>query len=678
MYGKILKIDLTNSRVSEESIPDGWPQRYLGGAGINDRLLWEHFLKIDPHIDPLSPDNVLISGVGPLGATGVLGAGTKTKWTFKSPIYHGFGDSAAGGFWGCHLRWAGYDHIVITGRASKPVYLWINNDRIEIRDAGRLWGKDVFAADSLIKDELGSPEVSTALISQAGENLVRFASISLDRERMAARTGGGCVMGSKNLKAIAVRGTKGVRIADPVKFFEVTDESYRLMNRSRGWEQYAREGTPFLVRLYQLIGAHPWHNHQFTQLPPEVAERVGAGFFLKNFKTCDTACAAGCATACSQWWRIKGDESPAAAHFAGEVGEKPEFGILASCFAWGADDLATILHFQRLWNKYAIDAMEIGESIALLMELNERGIISEKDVAEWAGEPLKLDWGDYETAEKITGLLVNRKSKLADMVSEGVYRLAERIGELKGTSVMKYCKYGNKHAPEIVDVRNRRAWTLMMATATRGADHLKALSVMEQTRAFRLSQELFDSPDGANSQIPYLKGAVVAWDENRTEAMHCTGLCLFNTQSLSHLGYKVDTVAKAYEAVTGMTPEDLMLIGERTYNLERAFNARLGFSRKDDTLCQQWLKEPVPAGSPGEGMKGEDFFELMLDEYYKYRGIDPENGLQTRGRLEGLGLKDVADVLESDNALSLARPSSREDVLREAIKRAEEFKAEMK
>ena len=178
MYGKILRVDLTEGRIAEEPIPEEWQVKYLGGEGVNDRLLWEHFLDVDPKIDPLSPDNVLICGIGPLGATGALGAGTKVKWTFKSPAYNTFGDSVGGGFFGCQLRWAGYDYIVVTGRAEKPVYLCINDDDIQIRDASEFWGKDVEQADSLIKEDLGMPEAHTALIGQAGENLVVNGSLS--------------------------------------------------------------------------------------------------------------------------------------------------------------------------------------------------------------------------------------------------------------------------------------------------------------------------------------------------------------------------------------------------------------------------------------------------------------------------------------------------------------------
>ncbi|MFQ5825830.1 MAG: aldehyde ferredoxin oxidoreductase N-terminal domain-containing protein, partial [Dehalococcoidia bacterium] len=220
--GDILKVDLTTQRVSREPLSPELRRRFLGGHGVNTWLFWEHFLEVDPRIDPLSPDNVLIAGVGPLGATG-YGGGTKMKWTFKSPAYDMFGDSVCGGNFGAQLRWAGYDHLVITGRADRPVYIWIDDDVVEIRDAAHLWGKDVDEADDLIKEELGDEGLETALVGRAGENLTAFASIIASRHRAAGRTGGGCVMGSKNLKGVAVRGTKGLDIHDPQGFFQALD-----------------------------------------------------------------------------------------------------------------------------------------------------------------------------------------------------------------------------------------------------------------------------------------------------------------------------------------------------------------------------------------------------------------------------------------------------------------------
>ena len=674
MYGKILRVNLTEEIISREPIPQEWIVKYIGGEGINDRLLWEHFSRVDPKIDPLSPDNVLICGLGPLGATGVLGGGSKVKWTFKSPAYNCFGDSVAGGFFGCQMRWAGYDHIVVTGRAKKPVYLRIYDDEVEILDAGKLWGKSVQEADALMKEEFGSPELETASIGQAGENLVSFASIMVSRERAAGRTGGGCVMGSKNLKAIAARGTKGIKICDAEKYLEVTKEAYRRMDESFFWKAFAKEGTMVLVRPYYVSGGLAWKNHQYNTLPDDVVDKIDSKFLLDNFKTTDAACSAGCACACSHWWKIRGEESPASAKYAGESGEKPELVTNCSCMVWGNDDMAVVCHFQNLWNSYGMDAMEIGQGIAFLMELYQRGIVNEEDMKEWTGEPLSLAWGNYEVAEKITDAVALKKNALYDILGGGVYKAAKEIEKRKGVPVLKYCQFGGKKATFIEDQRTRSSWTTLMATSTRGADHLKALSVVEQGQLSDVAKKYLGGPEAAEKGVPFTKGVLAAWEENRTTAMNALGLCIFNTATFSYTGPDVTLVSEAYKAVTGLDAEDLFAVGERIYNIEKAFNSRLGFTRKDDSLCERWLKEPLPAGCPGEGTNVGQYLDIMLDEYYDYRGWDKASGLQTRAKLEELGLKDVAEVLAKEKVLSKKKPETKKSVLQNSRKNARAFK----
>ena len=674
MYGKILRVDLATEKITKEPIPKEWQLKYIGGEGINDRLLWDHFLNVDPKIDPLSPDNVLICGLGPLGATGALGAGSKTKWTFKSPAYNCFGDSVGGGFFGCQMRWAGYDYIVITGKAEKPVYIRIHNDDVEILDAGKLWGKSMQEADTMIREEFGSTEIETAGIGQAGENLVTFASIMLSRERAAARAGGGCVMGSKNLKAIAVRGTKGIKISHPEKFLALTEEAFRRMDGNFYWEAFAKDGTTVLVRPYFVAGGLPWKNHQYNTVPGDVVGKIDAQFLSENFKTTDAACSAGCACACSTWWKINGDESPAAAKFAGERGEKPELVTDCSCIVWGNDDMAVVCHFQNVWNIYGVDVVEMGQCIAFLMELYQRGIVTEKDMVEWTGEPLPLNWGDYEVAEKITESVALKQNALYDILGGGVYKAAEKIEKLKGVPVLKYCQFGGKKAAFTEDQRTRATWTTLMATSTRGADHLKALSVIEQGQLTDVANKYLGGPEAAEMGIPPTKGMVAAWEENRTTLMNCMGLCIFNSGTFSYTGPGLDLVSDAYCAVTGLEPEDLFAVGERTYNIEKAFNARLGLTRKDDSLCERWTKGGIPEGCPGEGTNMGEYLGEMLDEYYDYRGWDPKTGLQTRAKLEELDLGDIADVLEKEGVLSLKKPKDREKVLQKSRKKAQAFK----
>ena len=674
MYGKIIRINLTNEKITTELIPEEWQQKYLGGEGINDRLLWEHFLTVSPHIDPLGPDNVLIGGLGPLAGTGALGAGSKMKWTFKSPAYNIFGDSVGCGFFGSQLRYAGYDYIVITGKAKRPVYIAIDDDDIQIRNAEKIWGTDAHEADTRIREDMGIAEMQTALIGQAGENLVRFASLVISRNRIAARTGGGCVMGSKNLKGIVVRGTKGVKIADPARFIQVTQKAYSRMDLTPTWNLLAKQGTTFLVRDYNLIGGQPWKNHQSNVIPEDITAVLDSEFFLRNFKVRDYSCAAGCATACSNWWRIKGQETPYAAKMAGRNGEKPDYGFIASCLCWGVTDFAEILHLQHEWDRYGVDSFEMGESIGFLMDMFERGVITEDDIMEWTGKRAQFLWGDIEIVDFITESVVKKKNKLYDIVRGGVYETACMIEKLKGVPVTKYANYGGKHSTEIEDIRSRPTWTLLMATSTRGADHLKALSTIEMMGLANVARSVFGSEEAANSENPYLVGCVSAWEENRTTAMNCSGLCIFNTATFTYTGPDTELVREAVIAVTGKDPGDLLMVGERVYNLEKAFNSRLHLTRAHDTLCDAWMNEPIPEGRPGAGKKAADHLDMWLDEYYDYRGWDKKNGLQTVDCLRELGLGDVADVLLKEGVVSKEKPLPREKVLKDRIQKADEFK----
>jgi aldehyde:ferredoxin oxidoreductase len=316
----------------------------------------------------------------------------------------------------------------------------------------------------------------------------------------------------------------------------------------------------------------------------------------------------------------------------------------------------------------------MGESIGFLMDIFERGVITEDDIMEWTGKRTKLLWGDIETVDFITESVVKKKNKLYDIVRGGVYQTACMIEKLKGVPVTKYANYGGKHATEIEDIRSRPTWTLLMATSTRGADHLKALSTIEMMGLANVARSVFGSEEAANSENPYLVGCVSAWEENRTTAMNCRGLCIFNTATFTYTGPDTELVREAVVAVTGKDPGDLLMVGERVYNLEKAFNSRLHLTRDHDTLCDAWMNEPIPEGRPGAGKKAADHLDMWLDEYYDYRGWDKKNGLQTVDCLRELGLGDVADVLLKEGVVSKEKPLPREKVLKDRIQKAEEFK----
>ncbi|MBI4295172.1 MAG: hypothetical protein HY669_03295 [Chloroflexi bacterium] len=656
--GDILRIDLSTRSVSREPVSPELCHRFLGGEGLNSWLLWEHFLKVSPRIDPLSADNVLIAGVGPLGGTG-YGAGTKMKWTFKSPITNMFGDSASGGFFPGHLRWAGYEHVVITGKAKQPVYIWIDNDSVEIRDASHLWGKNVDEADSLIKEELGDRDIETACIGRAGENLVVFSTITVSRSRAAGRTGGGCVMGSKNLKAIAVRGSAGVDVYDPEGFVEAIDTLHKALRQGSGLyaekeqgEVQKRFGTLVLPSAGQRMGIHPFRNAQSSQLPLAKMEKLHHQWYTQNLGQGPLSCSAGCINGCSGWYRVKGDESSAAGRYVTTRGHKPEnspvinFGVQCDI-----PDLTVVGHCNEMCNRYSLDVKETGTICGFLMELWQRGVITEKDTTEWFGEPVSLEWGNYEAVEKIIDSIALQNNKLGLLIKDGVYKAAHRIEEMKGAPVLKYALYGKGGISTTTDFRHYISSALNFAVASRGGDHLKAMGTLDKVNRPDISMLYFGTPDAAKPFNITLKGASSVVQENRCAVINCLGLCVLVLAMDSAL-YPLEMFSKALLAATGvaMTPEELWAVGERTVNLEKAFNSRLGYRREDDTLCERWLKEPAPDG-PGKGWKADDYLEQAKAEYYEHHGWDKQTSLQTDKKLKELGLNDVARVLKKEKAL---------------------------
>ena len=369
--GNILRVDLTEGKVTSEPLPESWQTQFLGGSGINDWILWN---EVPPEVEPLSPENRLIFGVGPLAGT-LIPLGSRTHVTTRSPLTGIFGDSNGGGFWSTMLKYAGYDHLIIQGKADKPVYLWITDDQVSIRDAAHLWGQDTYQTVGTLKEELGE-EVAVAAIGPAGENQVLFANIMFDRYRAAAKTGTGCVMGSKNLKAIAVQGTNSVTMARPQEVRPLAEELRRRLdiNQSRGIASFAKYGTTFLTTLYNELGCNSVNNYQDTVF--QGVEDIHPDKFVDEFVQHNISCSVNCPVHCAHHWEIP--QGP----YKGEVGSKIEYIIMDSMgMHLGVSDLAAILHFQNLLNKQGMDATQTGTSIGLMMELWQRGIITAADTA---------------------------------------------------------------------------------------------------------------------------------------------------------------------------------------------------------------------------------------------------------------------------------------------------------
>ncbi len=648
--GSILRIDLSNRSGSRERITDELKKRFLGGLGINDWLLWQHFLNTDINCDPRSEDNVLIAGLGPFGGT-ALGLGSKMKFTFKSPLTNMFGDSAAGGTLGPNMRWAGYDNLVVTGKAEKPVYILIDDKKVEIRDATHLWGKGTEETQEHIFAEIGDPSVGIACIGPAGENLVGYACITVTHERAAGRTGGGCVMGSKNLKAIVARGTRGIPVYDPKAFLQIAAEMRKFINEParRGFK---KAGTIGVARLYKEIGDLTYRNGLLDSMPSDKLDMLMPDWVIKNLKLYDYSCSPGCSVGCCNIISVKGDESPHAGRLAGTYCVAPELYALGK-FGVGCDvgDFPAITYMNNLCNRYGLDGLEVSSIIPWLMELWERGVITEKETEEWCGEPVRLEWGNVDAMETVIRSMGEQDNELGRILKDGILPAAERIMMITDKPTLPYATYGKGGMAYLKEVRPFPSWAAMLAVSSRGADHLKGLNMVEKGQRKDIAMAWFGKPEAAKAYDPEMKGMTHARAENNVAAINALGICVF-LPSFEPLKISFDLFASAYHALTGieLTGDELYGIGERCSNLEKAFNSRLGLTREDDKLCERYMKEPVTSG-PGKGMKCEDYFDHLLDQYYDYKGWDKKTSLQTRKKLEELGLSEVADVLEKDKAL---------------------------
>lgn len=482
-YGSILRVDLTEQKISVEPLPFDLIRRFIGGGGINDWLLWNHFLSVDPHMDPRSQDNILIAGLGPLGATG-LGLGSKMKWTFKGPVYGIFGDSVSGGTLGANLRWAGYDYLVITGRANAPAYLWIDDGEIEIRDAKNIWGKGVPEAVAAIRNEVNDKDAAVACIGPAGENLVAYASIIVTPSRAAGRCGAGCVAGSKNLKAIAARGSKGVPVYNPPEFLEITREIFQRLETDPSNEGFRKYGTLGIAGYYDRIGGNAYRNNQFSKVPDEKMNKLHARWYAEHLKTGDLSCSPGCTIGCGNKFSIQGDESDLARNYSGEKGGGPEYFSIAT-FGMGCDiaDLAAVTHFQGQCNFYGFDIGEIGGIIPFLMELWEKGVIDERDTESWCGEALQLTWGNAEAVEKVMSYVGYQKNRMGNILKDGLAKAAQKIMEEKDRPVDRYLITGKGGGTVHEEIRNFPIWAVNFAVSSRGCDHLKGLNMLD--KAFR-------------------------------------------------------------------------------------------------------------------------------------------------------------------------------------------------
>ena len=609
--GKILRVDLSAGTVKSEPLNMTWAREYLGSRGLATKYLVE---ETDPKVDPLSAGNKMIWATGPLTGTMASTGGRYTVVT-KGALTGAIACSNSGGYWGAELRMAGWDMVIVEGVSAKPVYLLIQDDVAELRDASKLWGKTVWETEEMLKKTHQDPLLRISSIGGAGENRVLFASIMNDLHRAAGRSGVGAVMGSKNLKAVAVRGTLGVgNLADAKEFMRVTTEKKKILAENgvtgQGLPTY---GTQVLMNVINEMGALPTRNHKDVAF--EGAKDISAEAMAtpratdgKKQLVTNQACF-GCTIACGRISKM--DKS----HFT--VDTKPQYwgasGGLEYEAAWalgaanGVNDLEALQYANLICNEHGMDPITFGTTIGAVMELAEMGVLTKEQLG------IEAHWGSARALAHFAEITAKGEG-FGKEIAQGSKRLCEKYGHPELSMSVKGQEF------PAYDSRGIQGMGLTYATSNRGACHL---------RSYTVASEVLGIPVKTDPLTAEGKPELVIAFQDATAAFDSAGICIFTS-----FAWGLADVAPQVAAACGpeFTLENLAKIGERIWNMERDYNNRAGFTSKDDNLPPRLLNEPAKTG-PAKGLVSK--LPEMLPKYYAARGWDAEGRLkpETRTRL---------------------------------------------
>lgn len=594
--GKVLRVNLSAGTCKSEALNEEWAKAYLGGRGLASKYLVE---ELSADVDPLSPENKLIMATGPL--TGTYGAANgRYMVVTKSPLTGTIASSNSGGYFPSELKYAGFDMIIFEGKSKDPVYLQIHNGKAELVGAVHLWGKTTDDTEEAIRNEFHG-DAKVACIGPAGEVGVHFANIINDKHRAAGRSGVGMVMGNKNLKAVAVRGTGGVRVADPKAYRAAAIESYAMLKENPvTGEGLGALGTAVLVNVINQSGALPTRNAQSGTF--EGAEAISgealADTYLKRNKSC-----MGCIIGCGRVTKLADEK------YSGD-GEGPEYETLwALGAACGVSDLAAVTKANYLCNEYGMDTITAGSTVGCAMELFQRGLVTEQEVG------MPLAFGDGDAMVKLIEM-AGKGEGFGKKIALGSYRLADSYGVPELSMTVKKLEF------PAYDARGVQGMGLEYATSNRGACHV---------RGYLISPEILGLPEKLDPHVTEGKASWLKIFQDFTAVVDSAGVCLFTT-----FGIGVPQFAKFCNAANGtsMSDEELLEAGDRIYNLERLFNLKAGIDPSQDTLPKRMLEEPLSDG-PAKGEVCR--LSQMLPDYYEVRGWSAE-GIPTETKLQSLGL----------------------------------------
>lgn len=632
--GKLLDIDLSTATIQEKILDEQLARKYLSGLGFNAEILYR---ELKPGIDPLGPENILVFNVGVMVGTNIPTA-SRIEASAKSPLTGRFGTTNSGNYWGSELKFAGYDGIIVRGRAEKPTYVLIRDGEVKLLDAGHLWGKECWEAIDLIRADHSDPEIQVALIGPAGENLVRFASIENGYYDAWARTGLGAVMGSKNLKAIAVRGTGSVKVAHKREFLNAVDETRKAIVSSPFFGAFSKFGSMLATGPYHEFGALPGRNFQTGFLPTwwETRGRPQVPKFSKRGVGC-----IACNIACAHWAEVK--EGPFAGLKMKDLEVTPVFAFGAQC---DIEDLSVVVKATEVCQRLGMDLVSAGSSVAFAMELVQRGILTGEDLG------FELPWGEVEGSLRLLEDIALRRG-IGDVLAEGTGRAGEKIAgaqeyamTVKGLEIPMY------------DPRGRwSTWTLGFLTNLRGGDHLRSRNPVEnlkynenvepyRTEKFGFDLKMYeelDMPESVKEDIFSTPAGEVnvakmaKWAEDLLALYNSLGICI-RPPVLQQVGPTL--MARLYTALTGweITPEEMIQAGERIWNLQKLFNLREGEQRSDHVFPERFYRVPLPEGPAAGKVLDRAKVEAALDEYFQARGWDPATTWPGTGKLQEMGL----------------------------------------
>ncbi|MHA1917586.1 MAG: aldehyde ferredoxin oxidoreductase family protein [Candidatus Ranarchaeia archaeon] len=631
---RILNVDLSKGKVSTTKLDKETAVMWLGGTGFITKIMWE---ETNEKTDPLSPEAPFIVATGPMNGTLFPGAG-RTNVGARSPLTGVWGEANFGGHFGATLKQAGYDMIKIVGSSSKPTWLMINDDEIVLKDASDLWGKNVHETHDILYENLGDEDMHDMIIGPASENLVKYGNILSDCYRAAGRAGMGTVWGAKKLKAITVQGSKGVKVADPDAFMKRYLDLRAAFDADPHVLEGATVGTMLLMEAMNEIGRLPTKNHQLGQYPD--IDKVSSYAFIK-YQTNRRACQA-CPNRCHGMMTIP--DGPYA--FRGEHAEYESLNAFSSRI-W-SNNTEAVLYAGHLCEEYGMDTIEVGAVVAMMMELWEKGIITEEDTD---GVPFK--WGDHDLMIDMIKKVAYREGKLGKLLAEGSRGAAKIIGR----GAEEYSMDVKGMAISGQDGRAQKSMAIAHATSVRGADHLRHCSFFDELGYEEAIEKRFGKqylPEMADRLATKYKGKLCKETEMLAvmiDALNsCTGTGIFYPAVLDWAD-----IGGLCREITGM-PEwgakTLRDVAMRVVQTRRAFNIRLGLTRKEDILPKRMLNEPAPTG-PNKGHTVP--LDAMLDDYYGEWGWDIKTGLVPRKNFEELGLKYVADELGKRNLLPTAK-----------------------